>query len=190
MATSQQSKFIGDCCIVVDTDGNSKIHRLEDGKSVFEKAKTFIGCKWLDHVIVQVIVPGVKLEFLVNDNGYADWGNDPSKVNQIATAIYNRSPIDNTHYILGNIVMCLGVDGVEGGEFTGMSEALAANIAMANNNKYAKQAMDAYPKPDKLNDPVVTVSSYESTEDLLRAMKGDKTVKPIDKTVIGGDAEV
>lgn len=191
MQTSIAQQIGGDYCVIVRTNGTSEIRKLKDVSSVFDEAKGFIGCKWLDHARVQKIAPDVTLEFLLNDEGYIQWGSDPSKVNQIGTYFYNGGQKPG-HYILGDIVMCLGVDTYEGGDFRGMSEAFAAKIALQNNQKVIAIAKEKCPIPDTIPDPVVKVSSYQSVEDMMKAMKGDTSIKPTSETIISGgkkDAE-
>jgi len=176
----------GNFCVVVKTDGTSEVKELPSRDNVFDAAKDFIGCKWIDHVSVQSITPKVMIEFLVNDEGYIDWGSDPAKVNQIATYIYNRG-YKPGHYILGDIVMCVEVHFDDGGEFWGMSKELAEIIAKANNEEVLPKAREIVPIPTNVPEPVVTISSFESTDDLIRAMSGDSSVKPTEvKTILGG----
>lgn len=188
MQTSVAQQIGGDYCVVIRTDGNSEIRKLKDVGSVFEEAKSIIGCRWLDHAHVQRIAPDVILEFLCDDEGYVKWGTDTSKVNQLGTYLYNGGNPPE-HYILGDVVLCLGVDTNEGGEFTGMCEAMAAQIALQNNQQVVKMAKDACPIPDTIPDPIVKISSYETTEDFIKAMQGDKSVKPTSETYISGKKE-
>lgn len=180
-----QQRF-GNYCVIARMDGHSEIMRIEDGKNIFDSAKEVIGCRYLDHVQVYQIAPDVIIEFLVNDEGYPQWGNDPGKVNPMGTFIYNKN-LDSPHYILGDIVFCLSVSGNDGWEFTGMSEALATRIAIINNAQFLQEVKDLIKRPATLPVPEVKISSYESTEDLLKAMKGDKTVKPISETILPGN---
>ena len=187
MAFEMTNQPWGNFCVVVKTDGTSEVKELPSRGDVFDAAKDLIGCKWIDHVSVQSLTPMVMIEFLVNDEGYIDWGNDPAKVNQIGSYIYNRG-CKPGHYILGDIVMCLEVHFDDGGEFWGMSKELAEIIAKANNEEVLPKAREIVPIPKKVPEPVVTISSFESTDDLIRAMQGDKTVKPTKVETIGGDA--
>ena len=186
MATKELiDRLTGNYCVVVDVNGKSEIKQVSAKDKVFEEARGFIGCKWLDHVRAQEIAPGIIIEFLVNDEGYIQWGNDPAKMNQIGTYIYNGGQKPN-HYILGDVVFCLCVDGEEGMEFVGMSEEFAKRFAILNATEVLPKAQEICPRPEKIADPVVTISSYETTEDLIRAIKGDKSVKPKEQTVISG----
>jgi len=125
------------------------------------------------------------IEFLVNDEGYFDYGRDPSKVNQIATLLYNHGEkIEN--YVLGDVVICLMADGVDGGEFEGLSYGLAMDIARQNNEQLKQIALEKVPRPNVVPEPVVKISSYADINDLLKAMKGDKSVKPTSETFISG----
>ena len=187
MAFEMTNQPWGNFCVVVKTDGTSEVKELPSQGDVFNAAKDLIGCKLIDHVPVQSLTPRVMIEFLVNDKGYIDWGNDPAKVNQIGSYIYNRG-CKPGHYILGDIVMCLEVHFDDGGEFWGMSKELAEIIAKANNEEVLPKAREIVPIPKKVPEPVVTISSFESTDDLIRAMQGDKTVKPTKVETIGGDA--
>ena len=187
MSPETRKRLCGNFCVVIRMDGTSEVKIVEEGKSVFDKAKEIIGCRWIDHFIVQSIQHGGRdcIEVLVNDEGYIDWGNDPSKVNQIATYLYNGGEKPG-HYILGDAVLCLMVDGDEGGEFVGLSYALANTIAKQNNEDTREKAAAIVPRPSEVPDPVVKISSYETTEDMIRAMNGDKTVKPKDETILSG----
>ena len=184
------NKYIGDYCVVVRMNGNSELHRISDETKVFEESKGLISCRWLTHVQIQQIEPGVMVEFLCDDEAYPKWGNDATKVNPFGTYVYNRGEKPD-HYILGDLVICLCVDGDEGGKFVGMSEGLATRIAMANNSEVIYKAMEVCGTPTKIPSPVVKVSSYATTDDMIRAMRGDKSVKPVDETIISGgeDAE-
>lgn len=187
MSPETRKRLCGNFCVVIRMDGTSEVKIVEEGESVFDKAKEIIGCRWLDHFIVQTIQQGGRdcVEVLVNDEGYIDWGNDPAKVNQIATYLYNGGEKPG-HYILGDAVLCLMVDGEDGGEFIGLSYALANTIAKQNNEDTREKAAAIVPRPSEVPDPVVKISSYETTEDMIRAMKGDKTVKPKDETILSG----
>lgn len=183
---------VGGChCVVIHMDGTSEVKKFSDDnhKAVFEKAREYIGCKWLDNVVVQQFAPDVRMVYLVNDNGYADWGNDPKKVNQIATYIYNGGQKPG-HYILGDVVMCWLVDTDDGGEFIGMSAMAANRICRETNAKLAPKAKEVVSIPTEIPDPEVRVLSFDSTDELVRHMRGDKTVKPKEEVVIsGGNAQ-
>lgn len=185
MNTSIVGQLGGDYCVVVRTTGNSEIRKLSSNDSVFDESKGIIGCKWLDHARIQKIAPNVSLEFLVNDEGYIQWGTDPNKVNQIGTFLYNGGHAPD-HYILGDIVICLLVDTDDGGEFVGMSEAFATRVALQNNQKVLNLAREKCPIPDEIPDPVVKISSYKTVEDMFRAMNGDKSVNPVSEKIISG----
>lgn len=173
----------GRYCVIARMDGHSEIRRLEEGKDVFDAAREIIGCKYLDHVRVQRLAPDVVIEFLVNDDGYAQWGDDPSKVNPIGTFIYNQD-LKSPHYILGDLVFCLEVDGTEGGEFSGMCEAMATKIAMMNNSQVLPKVRELIKIPETLPTPEVKISAYATTDDVLKAIRGDKSVTPISEKVI------
>ncbi|MBO6031879.1 MAG: hypothetical protein J6Q22_10600 [Prevotella sp.] len=181
----QGMELVGDYCVVVRMNGRSEIRKLKDVNSVFEEAKEIIGCKWLDHARIQQISPDVVLEFLVNDEGYIQWGNNPKKVNPIGTFFYNGGSFPD-HYILGDIVMCLELYTEDGGDFMGMSEAFATRVAMHTNQKIKPLAEEICPIPDRVPDPVVKVSSYATLDDMVKAMKGDKSIKPTEETMILG----
>jgi hypothetical protein len=141
----------------------------------------------LDHVRVQEVIKSVaNIEFLVNDEGYPQWGNDPTKVNQVATFLYNGGEKPD-HYILGDVAFCLSVnDEVDGWDFIGMSEKLANHIASEINTTLLPKAKDVCPIPEIVPDPLVKISSYDSTDDLIKALKGDKSVKPSSEEIISG----
>ena len=185
MQTSIAQQIGGNYCVIARMDGHSEIKRIEDGKDVFSTAKEIIGCRYLDHVRVQQLAPDVVIESLVNDEGYPQWGDDSSKVNPIGTFLYNRD-LSNPHYILGDLVFCLAVDGPDGGEFTGMCEAMATKIALSNNTKMLPKVREVIKPPANLPMPEVRITAYKTTDDLLKAMKGDKSVKPISEEVISG----
>lgn len=170
----------GKYCVVVDTNSVASIQELKSEDSVFEEAKGFISCQWLDHVLCSPICKGVRLEFLVNDNGYADWSKSPDKVNQVATMLYNPAPSDEDglHYILGNIVMCLEKDTPNGGMFVGMEKSLAEVFARDINRELAPLAKAAIPRPDNVPDPLVKIEAYEDMEELAKAMRGDPSATP------------
>lgn len=174
--------IIGNYCVVVDTNSVATIQELASPESVFSEAKNFIGCQWLDHVRLSgETIPlehGV-LEFLVNDNGYADWNNAPEKVNQVATAFYNSLyNCDPLHYVLGNIVLCALRDDGEGCNFYGMAKELAERVARDINVILAPFVKKNIPKPAVVPDPVVKVESFESNEEFLKYLKGDSSIQP------------
>lgn len=187
MNTGVAHQLGGRFCVVVKIDGTSEVKEISAHDKIFEEAKSVIGCKFLDHVLVQNIAPDVRLSYLVNDEGYIDWGDDPTKVNQIATYIYNHGTKPG-HYILGDVVFCLEVEGDDGGEFWGMCKTLAENIAKSNNEEILSKAKEVVSMPTVVPTPSITISSFDSTDDLIRAMGGDKTVKPTKVETIGGDA--
>jgi len=187
MSPETKKRVCGNFCVVVHVDGTSEVKIVEEGKSVFDKAKELIGCRFLDHVIVQTLQKGGRdcIEFLANDEGYFDYGRDPSKINQIATLLYSHgNAID--HYILGDVVICIMVDGEDGGEFEGLSYGLAIDMARQNNEQVKQIALEKVPRPNVVPEPVVKISSYEDIDDMIRAMKGDKSVKPISEEIISG----
>lgn len=192
MRTREEAKRMGGChCVVIHTDGGLEPLKFSDGDpmEVFDKARDIIGCRWLDYVVVQDCHNGVKMAFLVNDNGYAEWGNDPQKVNQIATYLYNGGHQPG-HYILGDVVVCWSIDTDEGGEFIGMSEITALGICRRMVEHISPQATKIVPVPSEVPDPVVRIMSFDSTEDLFRHMDGDTSVKPKEEVIIsGGDAK-
>lgn len=180
MHTAVAEHIGGEFCVVVHTDGTSEVKRLQDSKTVFNEAKNIIGCKLLDHVILQDVAPDAKLEFLVNDNGYADWNKDPRKVNQIATFLYEggRKP---SHYILGDIVVCLLVDGEEGGDFLGINESLAEQIKKKNDSEILPMAQEIVPIPKVVPDPEVQILEFDSFEELLEHQRGYRFARPTEK---------
>ena len=185
MRTGVAEQIGGRFCVVVHTDGTSEIKELKGVDTVFDEAKGFIECKWLDHVILQGIAPDVALEFLVNDNGYADWNKDPKKVNQIATFLHEggQSP---SHYILGNVVMCLTTRGDEGGEFIGMNETLAKRIKEKNDTEILPKAKAIVPIPEVVPDPEVRILGFNSIAELLKFQRGDKSVRPVEEQIVSG----
>lgn len=185
MHTNTEQKFVGRYCVIARMDGHSEIRRLEDGKDVFETAKEIIGCKFLDHVSVQRLSPDVSIEFLVNDDGYSQWGDDSSKVNPIGTSLYNKD-LKSPHYILGDLVFCLDVEGEEGGYFSGMCEALAAKIALINNLMLLPKVRELVKIPETIPPPEVKIAAFATTDDLLKAISGDKSVTPISEKIISG----
>jgi len=52
MSPETKKIVCGNFCVVVHVDGTSEVKIVEEGKSVFDKAKELIGCRFLDHVIV------------------------------------------------------------------------------------------------------------------------------------------
>ena len=187
MSPETGKRLIGDCCVVVRTDGTVEVKQLSKAENVFTDAKGFIGCRFLDHVRVQEVIKSVaNIEFLVNDEGYPQWGNDQTKVNQIATFIYNGGGTPD-HYILGDAVFCLSVyDEEEGWDFIGMYEELATHIASEITNTVLPKAMEICPIPEVVPDPIVKITSYDSVEDVVKAIQGDKTVKPSSVAIISG----
>ena len=186
MSETMANKVVGDYCVVVSTGGTAEVKQLSKAENVFTDAKEFIGCRFLDHVRVQKLASDVNIEFLVNDEGYPQWGNDPTKVNQIATYIYNGGEKPD-HYILGDAVFCLSVyDEEDGWDFIGMTEYVANFLVSELNSSVLPRAKEICPIPEVVPDPTVTITSYDSTEDMIRALKGDKTVKPASEEVISG----
>lgn len=173
--------------MVIHVDGTTEVKEFskKDRTAVFEKAREYIGCKWLDNVVVQQFAPDVRMVYLVNDNGYADWGNDPKKVNQIATLIYNGDQ-KPSHYILGDVVMCWLIDTDDGGVFIGMSRLAAERISRETQAKVLPKAKELVAIPETVPAPFEKVTSYSSAEDLIKAMKGDTSVKPVEETIISG----
>lgn len=191
MRTGIAEQVGGRYCVVIKTDGTSEVRKFaeQDHTAVYDKAREYIGCKWLDNVVVQRVANDVQMVYLVNDNGYADWGNDSKKVNPIATYIYNGGNKPG-HYILGDVVMCWLIDTPEGGEFVGMSELAARRIAKETDEKVLPKAKEVVQPPEVLPDPTIRIMSFESTDDLIRHMEGDESVKPKEEvTISGGDGE-
>ncbi len=177
MNKSMAEKAGGEFCVVIKTDGSSEVKKLNGRNTVFDEAKGFIGCEWIDHVVVQDLGEGVCLEYLVNDNGYSDWGCDPKMVNQIATFLHERGKTPQ-HNILGNVVMCLSSDGDEGGEFIGMDERLAKYLKSHNDEKLLPKAKEVVKIPEELKVPDFKILSFDSSDDMIKYMGGDKSVKP------------
>ena len=190
MSTANEQNILpemvmGEFVVVIKTDGTTFVHRLSNRNEVWGEAKKIIGCDWLDHFIIQNVTPNIKIEGLVNDNGYADWNNDPNKVNQIATYIYNGGK--SGHYILGDVVVCLCVQGNDGWEFSPMLNTLANRIVYKNDSEVREQAMAAIPRPSVVPSPEVTISSFDTLDDMAKYMHGDKSVKPSSVSVISGE---
>ena len=191
MRTEVAEQVGGSNCVVIRTNGLAEVRQFDekDHTKVFEKAREYIGCKWLDYVVVQRFAPDVQMVYLFNDNGYGDWGNNPKKVNYIATYIYNGGQKPD-HYILGDVVICWLIDTPKGGEYIGMSRLAAERLCKETNNTIAPKAKSTVKIPKTVPEPRIKIMSFESTDDMLRHMAGDDTVKPKDETIIsGGDAE-
>ena len=142
MSINTAKSLIGNYCIVVNTSGVAEVKQISKAENVFSEAKSFIGCRFLAYVRVQNVALDVNIGFLVNDEGYPQWGNDTTKVNQIATYIYNRGEKPD-HYILGDAVFCLSVYEEEiGWDFTGMSDKFANNIASELNATLLQKAKE------------------------------------------------
>lgn len=180
-------KLTGSFCIVVHTDGKCEVKQLKSPQTAFAEAKDFIGCRFLDHVRVQKVADDVYIEYLVDDEGYIHWQDDPKQVNQLATYIYNGGDKPG-HYILGNVVFCLSVYKEEDGwDFCGMSEEFANHIAQCTGRDLLLKAKEACPIPERVPDPVVKIKTYENKEDVIKALQGDKTVKPTSETILSGE---
>lgn len=189
---TEVAERVGGCyCVVIHTNGQAEVKQFDekDHTNVFDKAREYIGCKWLDNVVVQRFAPDVQMVYLVNDNGYAEWGNDPKKVNPIATYIYNGGNKPG-HYILGDVVMCWLIDTPDGDKYIGMSKLAAARLCRETNEKLSLKAKEIVPIPNEVPAPVVKVMGFEDVEDMIRYQAGDRSVKPKEETIIsGGNAE-
>lgn len=156
MRTEVAERAGGCYCVIIHTNGQAEVKQFDDKDhtKVFEKAREYISCRWLDNVVVRGVAGDVQLVYLVNDNGYAEWGNDPKKVNPIATYIYNRGDKPG-HYILGDVVMCWLVDTPDGGEYIGMSKFSAERLCKRINEKLSPKAKEVVPIPTEVPDPIV-----------------------------------
>lgn len=181
------NRFIGNFCVVADVDGKVEVKELSEAENIFAEAKPFIGCSFLDHVVVYSLNEETKIEYLVNDNGYADWNKDPAMVNKLATYLYNGGKKPG-HYILGNVVFCLSsYDEENGWDFRGMSKDLAVRFAACTTEKISPLAMDVVEIPKVVPDPLIKITTYDTPEDFAKAIKGDKSVKPSSVQVISGE---
>ena len=164
MTLITENLLTGNYCVVVSTRGTAEVNQISNAEDVFLEAKGLIGCRFLDHVRVQEVIKDmVNIEFLVNDEGYSQLGNDHSKVNQIATFFYNGGEKPD-HYIL----------------------KLAETIVNEINNNIIKKAKEICPVPEVVPDPTLKITSFNSAEDMVRALNGDKSVKPVSEKIISG----
>lgn len=179
-------RIVGNFCVVVRTDGIIEAKQMSEVDDIFNESKKIIGCRFLDHFVLQNISPSCKIECLVNDEGYFAWQDDPTKVNQIATFFYNGGDKPG-HYVLGDAVFCLSVYKEEDGwDFVGMVERLAKNLSEYLSTEILSKAKENCPIPAAIPDPFVKVSSYDSYEDMMKVIQGDKSLKPSSETIISG----
>ena len=163
--------------VVIRTDGTVSVETVSSPDKTFEESKGFIGCSWLDHFVVQEFPNRVYLEALCNDDGYAEYNKNPAKVNKIATYLYNGGA--ESHFIFGDIVLCLSVPGDDGQEFVPLGEEGANAVKDMTIEKVIPLANEKVIVPNEIPDPIVKTSTFETIDDLFKAMKGDKSAKPV-----------
>ena len=66
----------------------------------------------------------------------------------------------------------------------GMCEKLADIICHDVEAKIAPKAKETIVIPATVPDPTVSITSYSSTEGLIKAIQGDTSVKPVEKKII------
>lgn len=175
MSPETKKRLLGNSCVVIKCDGGVEIKELPEGTDVFKASKEIIGCKWIQNSTVQTVLPGDKgstIEFLLNEDGYAEWGDDPSKVNLTATLLYNKGQTEDVHYVLGDVVLCIcDMDRPDGGEFVGMSEGLATEMATAT-VAFSYRAKKLYTRPEKIPQPKISIMGFDNAEDFMSHLSG------------------
>lgn len=170
MSPETKKRLVGNHCVVIKCDGGVEIKELPEGADVFKASKEIVGCEWIQNSTVQTVIPGdngVTLEFLLNEDGYAEWGDDTSKVNLTATLLYNKGATEDIHYVLGDIVLCLcDMDRPDGGEFVGMAEGLATLMA-TQTLAYSDRAKRMYVCPEKIPEPKMEVVGFNNADEML-----------------------
>ena len=152
--------------VVLKTDGAVKVTEMPKGACAFVHSKSIIGCTTLEIVGLQSLGETARLAMLVNENGYAEYGEDPKHVNKAATFIYNT---DIQHYILGDVVMTVEVLGVEGWDVVAMNKEFADELA--DRIKLMRQKWSAIPLPKKVEFPAPKVYGFNSAEDFQKAIE-------------------
>lgn len=175
MSPETKKRLLGNHCVVIKCDGGVEIKELPEGTGVFKASKEIVGCEWIQHCVLQTVIEGdagATIDFLLNENGYAEWGDDPSKVNLTATLLYNKGATDDIHYVLGDVVLCLcDMDRPDGGEFVGMSGGLATLMA-TQTLAYSDRAKLMYTRPEKIPPPKISIMGFDNAEDFMNHLSG------------------
>lgn len=162
--------------VVLKTDGTVEVTEMPVGADPFNHSKELIGCSVLEIVGLQSLGTETRLAMLVNENGYAEYGEDPKHINKAATFIYNT---DIQHYILGDVVMTVEVLGEEGWDIVAMNKEFADELA--DRIKLMRQKWSAIPLPKKIEFPVPRIYEFNSDEDFKRAIETGDFEKYADK---------
>ena len=159
----------GSFCVKIGCNGEIQVLNCGTPENIWKATTKIIGCSWLGHVTLDAMEkdPDARctLEMLVNEDGYAEYGDDVSKVNQYATFLYNKGRLTDIHYILGDVVLCVCIETEEGGDFFGISESFAQGIY----NQFVgevKTIKEAYPKPDTIPSPKVEIKGFDTMEEM------------------------
>ena len=175
MSPETKKILLGNHCVVIKCDGGVEIKELSEGADVFKASKEIVGCDVIQHCVLQTVIngeSGVTIDFLLNENGYAEWGDDPSKVNLTATLLYNKGATEDIHYVLGDVVLCLcDMDRPDGGEFVGMAERLATLMA-TQTLAYSNRAKKMYTRPEEIPQPKIYIKGFDNADDFMNHLFG------------------
>ena len=159
--------------VVAHMDGTVSVEEISDPQNVFNEAKNMIGCTCLDYFVFRRFEEGHALAMLVDDDAYGRWGLDKTKVNKIATYLYGTG-----HFILGDAVIVWDLHGKEGNFFYPFQISGAERIASITREKVKPMADEKVVLPEgSLPAPEVKVESYDTLEEMLKAMGGDAKEK-------------
>lgn len=156
--------------IFAKTDGTVSIMEVPNGKEAFAYSKSIIGCTVLEIVKVMPISKHGTVVMLLNENGYAELGDDIKNINKLGTWVYNGRKLSNPHYILGDITFALEVPGEDGDDIVPLTDAIAEILQHqfeTEREEWAKielpKSLD-FPKPE-----IITFDSAEEFENFLKS---------------------
>lgn len=158
--------------LIVQKDGLIRTDSFDgDTMDFFKKMKEVIGCDMIEQVTVAQDKSGNQLVMMVDEEGYMryDRTERPKVVNKTATEVYNGDS-EEIHWVLGDVIFCVLVDGDDGMEFVPMSE-LAAEKTMESLKDAMKDA-EALEIPDVIEDPEIEIKGFDTMDEFLEAING------------------
>lgn len=158
--------------IVVQKDGVIRTDSFEGNTmDFFNKMKDVIGCEMIEQVTLAQDKDGNQLVMMVDEEGYMryDRTERPKVANKTATEVYNGDT-EKIHWVLGDVIFCVLVNGNDGMEYVPLSE-LAAEKTMKSLEDAMRDA-EVLEIPDVIEDPQFEIKGFDTIDELLASMKG------------------
>lgn len=158
--------------LIAKKDGQIRTDSFEgDTMDFFQKMKEVIGCDMIEQVTVAQNKNGIQLVMMVDEEGYMryDRTERPKVVNKTATKIYNGDS-KKIHWVLGDVIFCVLVDGDEGMEFVPIAESAAEKIR--DSLEDVREESEGLEIPTVIEDPQIEIKGFDTLDEFLEELKG------------------